>query len=134
MKYTPENIQSLKRNQVFVFGSNEAGIHGAGAAKLAVQFGAKMGQGFGLAGQTFAIPTKDWRIQTLELKVIDHYIARFIDFAETQPDWEFLVTKIGCGLAGYQSKNIAPIFMKYILPENIVLPAEFWSVTDPTYI
>lgn len=125
--HTPEEIQELKPNQVFVFGSNLAGIHGGGAAWLAkAKFGAKPGQGCGLAGQTYAIPTKDRQLQTLSLPRIQEQVDLFLAFAETHPHLEFLVTKIGCGLAGYAVKDIAPMFQQYI-PKNVILPKEIDS-------
>ena len=123
-KFTPENITALAPNQIFVFGSNESGVHGAGAALLARQkFGAVAGVGFGKQGQSFAIPTKDWRIRTLDLPAIKHYVSRFLEFATHKPAFEFLVTKLGCGLAGYRVSDIAPFFAWH--PENVILPEEF---------
>lgn len=96
---------------IFVFGSNEAGIHGAGAAKYAVKnYGAVMGVGFGMTGNSFAIPTKDKTIRTLPLTKINEYVDKFIEFAKSNPDLEFQVTQIGCGLAGYEPWQIAPMF------------------------
>jgi hypothetical protein len=127
MKYTPDNIKNLKKNQVFVFGSNEAGIHGGGAARIAFEeFGADWGQGFGFRGQTFAIPTKDWNIQSLSLNDIQHYVLRFLDFASLHPEMEFLVTKIGCGLAGFTVDDIAPLFLTHNIPDNVSLPVDFY--------
>ena len=124
MKFTPENITELAPNQIFVFGSNESGVHGAGAALLARQkFGAVSGVGFGKQGQSFAIPTKDWRIKTLSIDSISHYVSRFMAFASNANGYEFLVTKIGCGLAGYEIKDIAPLF--FFHPNNVILPEEF---------
>jgi hypothetical protein len=101
---------------IFVFGSNEAGHHGLGAAKTArLHHGAIMGQGFGPMGRSFGIPTKDWRIETLPVNVIQHYINRFIVCARFEPDLEFQVTAIGCGLAGLRHDVIAPLF-KYAPP------------------
>lgn len=95
-------ITELKDHQVFVFGSNEAGIHGAGAAKLALEkFGAVRGQGLGHFGQSFTIPTKDMKIITLPLSEIKKYVDIFLMYAELQPEYEFLLTRIGCGLVGY---------------------------------
>lgn len=126
MRFTPNNISHLEDNEVFVFGSNEAGIHGAGAAKLALQWGAKMGQGVGLHGQTYAIPTKDHNIRTLDLVSIADYVADFLDFADLHPESTFLVTQIGCGLAGYTPEDIAPLFETY--PLNVVLPKNFVDI------
>lgn len=131
MKFTPDNITKLKENQVFVFGSNEAGIHGAGAAKLAhKKFGAVYGVGFGLWGQTFAIPTKDLEIRTLPLDKIESYIHFFLLEAMDHPDNEFLVTKIGCGLAGYSEQEIANLFKSKFIPENVTLPESFYNIIN----
>jgi hypothetical protein len=101
-----------KSNQIFVFGSNEAGRHGAGAAKAAkLHFGAEYGNGYGLQGQSYAIPTKDSRIQTLPLEDISRYINEFKAFAKDNPHITFFVTRIGCGLAGYDDSDIAPMFV-----------------------
>lgn len=122
-------ITELKENQVFVFGSNEAGIHGAGAAKTALdKFGARMYQGFGHFGQSFAIPTKDKKIRTLPLSSIQTYVNIFLQYAKLHPELEFLLTRIGCGLAGYSDKEIAPLFKNEILP-NIIYPKE-WNFTS----
>ena len=129
MDYTPDSITSLKKGEIFVFGSNESGIHGAGAAAFAEQrFGAKRGQGWGLAGKTFAIPTKDWRIMQLPLSAIKFYIGRFVAFASDNPQYKFYVTKIGCGLAGFTVEDIAPLFLCYKLPSNVILPKDFVDV------
>lgn len=101
---------------IFVFGSNESGIHGAGAAHAAYHgHGARLGQGFGYAGNSFAIPTKDWKIQTLPMAVIEQYINRFVVFARFNPEHKFQVTALGCGLAGLKHRDIAPLF-KYAPP------------------
>jgi hypothetical protein len=98
-------------NLIFVFGSNESGIHGAGAAAYAkVHHGAVYGVGWGLQGTSFGIPTKDWDIETLDLGVIDFYVARFLAFAELKKHLTFKVTRIGCGLAGLEDYQIAPMF------------------------
>lgn len=101
-----------KVNQIFVFGSNKAGRHGAGAAKAAkLHFGAEYGNGYGLQGQSYAIPTKDSRIKTLPLEDIRHYIDEFKNFAKDNPHITFFVTRVGCGLAGYDDSDIAPMFV-----------------------
>ena len=121
---TPACVHQLELHEVFVFGSNEAGIHGAGAARQAHNhFGAKAGQGFGKAGRTFAIPTKDWQIETLPLPAIGFYVSRFLEFARHNKPLTFLVTPIGCGLAGYKPHQIAPMFRD--APMNVALPNEF---------
>ena len=131
MKFTPDKITKLKKNQIFVFGSNEAGIHGAGAAKLAVEkFGAKMGMGYGLQGQSFGIPTKDTFIRTLSLDKIEFYIYSFLSEVMEYTDTEFLVTKIGCGLAGYSEEEIANLFKGKFIPENVILPESFYNIIN----
>jgi hypothetical protein len=129
MRYTPELIEKLEENEVFVFGSNERGIHGAGAAAAAQKlFGAVYGVGFGLQGQSFAIPTKDWAIDSLPLETISFYIDRFVDFARMHPQKTFLVTKIGCGLACFTVEKIAPLFTSAMELDNVVLPKEFVTI------
>lgn len=124
-------ITSLKPNQIFVFGSNEAGRHGAGAAKTALdKFGAKWGVGVGLTGRTYAIPTKDLKVETLCLSNIAEYVKSFILFAEENKDLEFLVTEIGCGLAGYEPEDIAPLFFEARKLKNVVLPERFVKVLE----
>jgi hypothetical protein len=126
-RITPEVITHMKPDEVFVFGANIAGIHGAGAALLAVrQFGAIQGQGVGLQGRSYAIPTKDHEIKTLPLNTIQGYVNEFCSFARRTPDLKFFMTKIGAGLAGYTVEDIAPLFRKNVIPENVWLPVEFW--------
>lgn len=113
-------------NTIFVFGSNLAGRHGKGAALTAFKaHGAIYGQGYGLQGNSFAIPTKDEDIKTLPLGKIRGYVDSFIKFASLNPQLKFSVTRIGCGLAGYEDADIAPMFEK--APENCILPAG-WRV------
>jgi hypothetical protein len=129
MKYTPNKITSLQPNEIFVFGSNEAGIHGAGAARLAWQkFGAVMGEAFGLYGKSFAIPTKDINIETLRLHNISQYVQSFLIIAKKRSDLTFYVTEIGCGLAGYKPKDIAPFFSN--IPDNVILPKAFIDILN----
>ncbi len=114
---------------IFVFGSNEAGIHGAGAAKTAYQeHGAVRHVGFGPQGQAFAIPTKDWKIQRLPFLSIEHYVQRFIIYARFNPMFIFQVTALGTGLAGYSHEVMAPLF-KYA-PENCQFD-ELWKLHLP---
>ena len=114
-RITPEHITSLKSNEIFVFGSNLAGAHAGGAAYLAYQrFGAVMGQGVGLQGQSYAIPTMQGGANT-----ILPYVEEFIAFAQQHPEMTFLVTKIGCGIAGFTPAEIAPLFAGAIEVENI---------------
>lgn len=127
MKITNPNIQSLKQNQIFVFGSNLSGLHGGGAAWLAKEkFGAIWGQGVGLQGQCYGIPTKSKNIErTLTIEEIKPYVDVFIDFALKNQHQEFLVTEIGCGLAGHKIEDIAPLFKETLLMNNISLPEKF---------
>jgi hypothetical protein len=112
---------------IFVFGSNLAGRHGKGAALFAKQnHGAIYGQGYGLQGSSFAIPTKDGKLKTLPLTEIQKYVTMFIEFAEDHPLMTFQLTPIGCGLAGYKYNDIAPMFRD--APSNIILPVEFQQV------
>ena len=123
-KYTPELITSLEPNQIIIFGSNVSGIHGAGLAKYCKNnFGAVQGQALGITGQCYAIPTKDTRIRTLPLQDIQYYVNIFIAYAYQHRELEFLVTKIGCGLAGYTIEDIAPMFKR--VTTNLILPEEF---------
>lgn len=129
--YSPFNITILNPDCVFVFGDNEAAIHGAGAAKTALKWGAKHGQ-HGLVGQTYGIATKSAKFETLPLSKIQEYVDKFIAFTKTRPDLKFYVTKIGCGLAGYTEEEIAPLFYDAIGLSNIYLPAEFNNIlSDP---
>jgi hypothetical protein len=126
MKHTPPFITSLKEDEVFVFGSNEAGRHGAGAARMALQFGAVYGQKEGIAGQTYAIPTKDATVRkTLSVDEIRPYVDRFIAYAKEHSDKTFLVTEIGCGLAGLTPAQVAPLFSEAKGVSNIILPESF---------
>jgi hypothetical protein len=96
---------------IFVFGSNEAGIHGAGAALYAERFcGARRGVGFGPSGRSFAVPSKDQHMRTLPLAKVSAYVQAFLEFARCRPDLEFKVTAIGCGLAGFRDGEMAPLF------------------------
>lgn len=114
------------KKKIFVFGSNLAGRHGKGAALRAFQdYGAVYGQGVGLQGNSYAIPTKDENINTLPLNKIQRYINQFIKFAKLNPEMTFEVTRIGCGLAGYEDNDIAPMFVN--APNNCILPAGWRS-------
>jgi len=120
-KYTPEFITELADDEIFVFGSNLEGMHGGGAAALAYRkFGAVWGQGVGLQGKSYGIPTMHGGVD-----VIKPYVDEFIDFAKSRPDLRFLVTKIGCGIAGFSIDEIAPLFAEAVNVKNIVLPREF---------
>ena len=121
-RVTPNHIEELKENEIFVFGSNANGIHNGGAAKQALScFGAIQGQKEGPQGKSYAIPT------TEGLDVMKEAIKRFTTFAKEHPHSRFLVTKIGCGSAGYKPSQIAPLFEDCITLENVFLPREFWK-------
>jgi len=129
---TPENIESLLPNQIFVFGSNLKGAHGAGAARLAEEkFGAVFGQGVGLQGNSYALPTKDYNLSTLHLSEIQPYVDELWQFAKNNQTLQFLITKVGCGLAGYSVEDVAPLFYKFIALDNITLPQEFTDIVAP---
>lgn len=126
-RITADNIKKLQLGEVFVFGSNESGRHGLGAAKTALGWGAKWGQAEGLQGRTYGIPTKDSSIRrTLSIVEIKPYVDKFIQFAKENPNVIFLVTEIGCGLAGLKPKEVAPLFVDAVELENVHLPARFW--------
>ena len=115
---TPEFITSLEPNEIFVFGSNLKGMHGGGAAYIAYRkFGAIMGQGVGLQGQSYAIPTMQGGVETIR-----PYVDEFIQFAKQHLELTFLVTRIGCGIAGFTDDEISPLFAEAHGVENIVLP------------
>jgi hypothetical protein len=130
MRYTPENITELAPNEIFVFGSNKRGIHGAGAARVAVEkFGAHYGEGEGLQGKSYAFPTKDENIETLPLDDIEVSVLRLIAACKKYPQKTFLLTKVGCGLACYSVESIANLFKSNTpLPKNLILPKEFADI------
>lgn len=118
---TPEFITELQQGEIFVFGSNLSGMHGGGAALVAYRkFGAVWGQGVGLQGQSYGIPTMQGGVETIR-----PYVDEFIQFAGEHPELTFLVTRIGCGIAGFTDDEISPLFKKAHSIENIVLP-EGW--------
>lgn len=123
-RITPNFIKSLNHNEIFVFGSNLMGLHGGGAARMAhTHFGAVMGNGDGLQGQSYAIPTMQGDVDTIE-----PYVDKFIEFAKQHPEMKFLVTQIGCGIAGFEPRDIAPLFKAATDVENIYLPESFWNI------
>ena len=123
-EFTHERITELKPNEIFVFGSNLAGAHSGGAAGFAYKhFGAIMWQGVGLQGQSYAIPTMLGVVETIK-----PYVDGFIRFAKRHPELKFLVTKIGCGIAGFTIDEIAPLFKDAIDVENVILPKGFVEV------
>lgn len=118
-----DRIDHLEENEIFVFGSNASGYHGGGAAAYAMRkFGAVWGQGEGLQGQSYAIPTMEGVAEMSEA------IKRFTSFAAEHSELRFLVTRVGCGVAGYSASQIAPLFKECIPLENVALPSDFWDV------
>ena len=121
---TPECITELQPNEIFVFGSNLEGMHGGGAALVAYRkFGAILGQGVGLQGQSYGIPTMQGGVETIK-----PYVDEFIDFAGQHPELTFYVTRIGCGIAGFRDEQIAPLFANALNVPNIILPRSFHEV------
>ena len=121
-RVTPPIVRHLEENEIFVFGSNANGYHGGGAAAVAMHsFGAVWGQGEGLQGKSYAIPTMEG------LEKLKEAVDRFTDFADQHQEMRFLVTMIGCGSAGYSPKKIAPLFKGCIYLENVALPSGFWK-------
>ena len=119
---TPDYITRLEPNEIFVFGSNLAGFHGGGAAHIAYeQFGAEWGVGVGRTGQCYAIPTMQGGVETIR-----PYVDEFIRYAEQHPELTFLVTRIGCGIAGFTDEQIAPLFAAVRDLQNVALP-EGWK-------
>lgn len=122
--YTPENISRLKADEIFVFGSNLRGMHGGGAARAAFKyFGAIMGQGVGLQGQSYAIPTMQGPVESIR-----PYVDEFITFARQHKKRIFLVTRIGCGIAGFTDEEIAPLFAGVMDDDNVILPESFIKI------
>ena len=122
--FTPGRITELKQNEIFVFGSNLAGRHGGGAARQAYdRFGAIWGQGVGLHGQSYAIPTMQGGVETIR-----PYVNQFIEFAKQHPKYKFLVTRIGCGIAAFSANDIAPLFKDAMDVDNVILPKDFVDI------
>jgi hypothetical protein len=123
-RITPEVITGLKENEIFVFGSNLAGWHDGGAALVAFRkFGAIKGQGVGLQGQSYAIPTMHGGVAEIK-----PYVDEFILFAKENDEYIFFVTRIGCGIAGFSDMEIAPLFKECKNAENVCLPKSFWDI------
>lgn len=120
-RVSPRFINSLSDNEIFVFGSNLQGHHGGGAALIAFEkFGAVWNEGVGLHGKTYAIPTMHGGVDDIK-----PYVDEFIDFAKENKQYKFLVTRIGCGIAGFKDHEIAPLFAKALELENVYLPLSF---------
>lgn len=125
-------VNELPPNQVFVFGSNLAGLHRGGAARTAKEyFGALQGVGRGWSGQSFAIPTLNEHFQPMPLSQIAHYIEDFKIYTKNHPSITYFVTSVGCGGAGYQPKDIAPLFKG--ISNNVILPIRFKSFVEDNY-
>jgi hypothetical protein len=127
-RYTEGHITTLAPNEIFVFGSNLQGYHGGGAARIALsKFGAIWGQGDGLQGQSYAIPTMEGGVETIR-----PFVEKFISFASMHTEYTFIVTRIGCGIAGFKDSEIAPLFQGAISLPNIVLPKTFADIIEQT--
>ena len=129
--FTPENISKLGVNEIFVFGSNLGGNHDGGAARVAMnKFGAIYGQGIGLQGQSYGIPTMQGGVET-----IAPYVDQFIEFAGAHPEYFFYVTRVGCGIAGFNDRQIAPLFKKALNLKNVCLPETFVrALNNPPFL
>ena len=117
-----DRIATLGKNEIFVFGSNIQGAHGGGAAWYAhKQFGAEWGIGEGLTGRTYALPTMEG------IASLKHAVEHFVACAKQHPELTFLVTAVGCGIAGYRPNEVAPLFTEATSLENVFLPQIFWD-------
>ena len=122
--FTPDRITKLAPNEVFVFGSNRLGWHGGGAALTAMlKFGAVLFCGKGMHGQSYAIPTMHGGVDEIR-----PYVDEFIEFARKHPELTFLVTRIGCGIAGFTDQQIAPLFVYALEMSNVILPKTFVEI------
>ncbi len=118
-----DRIAELGENEIFVFGSNIQGAHGGGAAWFAHKaFGAEWGVGEGLTGHTYALPTMEGKAS------MQHAVEHFIACAKQHPELTFLVTAVGCGIAGYRPNEVTPLFKEATSLENVFLPQVFWEV------
>lgn len=121
-----DRINTLEDGEIFVFGSNLKGMHAGGAAYVALEkFGAKLGQGVGLQGQSYAIPTMQGGVDSIR-----PYVNEFVAYAKIHPEMKFLVTRIGCGIAGYKDGDIAPLFRNAVNVTNIFLPEPWWAILE----
>ena len=128
-RFTPDNIQELKENKIFVFGSNMNGNHAGGAARLAVEkFGAIMGQAEGIQGQSYAIPTLDEDMEKVTEEDLINYLGNLRHFANEHPEKEFLLTAIGTGIAGFDTNYMAYMVLRANLPGNVTIPEEFSKI------
>lgn len=123
VRITPSIIKGLMDDEIFVFGSNAQGMHIGGAARIAYEkFGAEWGNGEGLQGQSYALPTMEGENNLRKA------VSRFIEYAEEHDEYLFYVTPVGCGIAGYTSDQVAPLFVKAAVLNNVYLPISFWKV------
>lgn len=128
-RHTPDNITELRDNEIFVFGSNMNGYHAGGAARLALEkFGAEMGNAEGIQGKSYAIPTLDKDMNRISLVCLEESIIRFYKYAEEHPDKVFFLTKIGCGIAGYDLSDISNVVNCRDIPVNVAIPEEFTHI------
>ena len=134
MRVSAKHIDKLEDDEVFVFGSNTEGMHAGGAARMAMNWGAVYGKAFGLQGKTFAIPTVDYtRSGKMSIDEIKKYVDEFLDFTIKNKDKKFLVTEIGCGIAGFKVSEIAPLFRKALEYSNVYLPEKFINYLKYNY-
>lgn len=132
--FIPENLIAIESHEIFVFGSNQAGRHGAGAAKTALdRFGAVYGEGEGLFGQSYALPTLDKNFNKLDIITLKQGIQRFLRCVKETPEKEFLLTKVGCGLAGYSENYIIGVFAYAISYRDWSLEKELSNLIFPNY-
>ncbi|WP_297300463.1 hypothetical protein [uncultured Brachyspira sp.] len=127
-RISSSKITQLEDDEVFVFGSNTQGVHGGGAARTAMNWGAIYGQAYGLQGKTFAIPTVDYtKSGKMAVSEIKKYVDKFLDFALNHKDKKFLVTEIGCGIAGFKIEEMAELFREALKDkyDNVYLPQRF---------
>lgn len=122
-RITPSYVNVLEENEIFVFGSNVQGLHAGGAAWVAMKkFGAIWGQGEGLQGNSYALPTMEGTVNMRKA------VERFVKFAKEHSELKFFVTPIGCGIAGYNAEDVAPFFKEAVSLENVYMPLSFWKV------
>lgn len=128
---TPDNITQLQGNEIFVFGSNMNGAHMGGAARIAMRWGAIMGNAIGIQGNTYALPTMNENIEPLPIPAIQNNIDTLHSAIKDNSKLHFLVTKVACGIAGYSVQDIAPMFKDFLQLPNCSLPIEFINILCP---
>lgn len=129
MKITPENVSALAENEFFVFGSNLNGYHGAGAAYTAHKlFDAEMGVGEGITGKCYAFPTKDKNMNPVSIADFSSSVKKLKEVINANPNKHFLITRVGCGLAGFRDYEVAPLFKEFLELPNVSLPSEFLNI------